>query len=105
MLFKTPRLAEMRCGAGGTFMKRIIGLPGETVRETEGRIYINEKQLSEPYVPPERRDHNPSQTFHVPKNHYFMIGDNRQQSCDSRVWGSVPRTNIEGKVVKIERPS
>jgi signal peptidase I len=105
VVFKTPPKARLRCGAGGTFVKRLIGLPGETVRETKGRIYINDQLLSETYIRNDRRDRNPTQVFKVPKGEYFMIGDNRQQSCDSRSWGSVPRRNLIGEVVRVDRPA
>ena len=104
VVFKTPPKARLRCGAGGTFVKRLIGLPGDTVRETDGRVYIDDKLLSEPYIRPERRDRNPTQVFHVPKGEYFMMGDNRQQSCDSRSWGSVPRKNLIGEVFAVYWP-
>jgi signal peptidase I len=98
VVFNTPPLAEDRCGAGGTFVKRLIGLPGETVSEDNGIVSINGKPLKEPYVQPSRRDHEPARTWHVPKGFYFMMGDNRAQSCDSRVWGPVPRKNLIGEV-------
>jgi signal peptidase I len=97
VVFKTPPGAQARCGAGGTFVKRLIGLPGETVNERNGFVYIDGKKLNEPYIKPDRRD-NQSGTWHVPKGSYFMMGDNRASSCDSRVWGSVPRKNLIGEV-------
>ena len=104
VVFETPPKARLRCGAGGTFVKRLIGLPGETVRVTDGQVYINGKLLPEPYIRPDRRDHNPTQTIHVPKGQYFMMGDNRQQSCDSRQWGAVPRANLIGEVFAVYWP-
>jgi signal peptidase I len=104
VVFETPPKARLRCGAGGTFVKRLIGLPGETVRVTDGQVYINGKLLHEPYIRADRRDHNPTQTFQVRKGEYFMMGDNRQQSCDSRQWGGVPRANLIGKVFAVYWP-
>jgi signal peptidase I len=98
VVFNTPPLAAQRCGAGGTFVKRLIGLPGDTVSEDNGVVSINGKRLDEPYVKPDRRDHEPARTWHVPQGFYFMMGDNRSQSCDSRVWGPVPRANLIGEV-------
>jgi signal peptidase I len=104
VVFKTPALAETKCGAGGTFVKRLIGLPGDSVRDDNGIVYINGKELDEPYIKPDRRDHGSSQTWQVPKGEYFMMGDNRAESCDSRSWGAVPRKNIIGKVIAIYWP-
>ena len=56
VVFKTPPLAALSCGAGGTFVKRLIGLPGETWAEKDGYVYINGKRLNEPYVQSPRRD-------------------------------------------------
>ena len=98
IVFNTPTArAEAACNASGTFVKRLIGLPGETVRESNGVIFINGKKLNEPYIQPGRRDHQ-SGTWFVPKGHYFFMGDNRLQSCDSRRWGSVTRSAIIGEV-------
>ena len=97
VVFDTPPETVERCRAGGTFVKRIIGLPGETVSERNGRIFIDGRPLDEPYVRPERRD-TESGGWEVPEGHYFMMGDNRRNSCDSRRWGSVPRANLIGTV-------
>jgi signal peptidase I len=105
--FRTPAAAVQSCGAGGVFLKRLIGLPGETVREdAHGFITINGKKLSETYVSPASRaddslDYN--KTWRVPSGMYFMLGDNRGASCDSRRWGAVPGSNIIGVVAKIIR--
>jgi signal peptidase I len=103
VVFKTPPDARTRCGAGGTFVKRLIGLPGENVemrlRRGYAYVYIDGKQLDESgYLKQARRDTGPAKVFKVPEGQYFMMGDNRSQSCDSRVWGPVPRKNIIGKV-------
>lgn len=102
VVFETPRAAKTRCGAGGTFVKRIIGLPGETVqirlRQGAAYVFIDDRRLEEPYIEKDRRDIGPAESFKVPQGHYFVMGDNRAQSCDSRVWGSVPRENLIGKV-------
>jgi signal peptidase I len=105
IVFKTPPLAKQRCGAGGTFVKRLIALPGETWEEKNGFIFINGKKLIEPYVKPDRRDTGTSYpTRKIPAGTYFMMGDNRTQSCDSREWGPVPRKNLIGEVFFVYWP-
>jgi signal peptidase I len=111
VVFDTPPLAKRSCGASGTFVKRVIGLPGEKWEERDGDIYINGRRLNEPYVKATRRDvqthflrdlpsGNGSRlgVDRIPKGMYLMMGDNRASSCDSRVWGLVPRGNLIGKV-------
>ena len=107
VVFKTPDAAKIKCGAGGTFVKRIIGLPGDKLQvrviRGNGYVFINGRQLNEPYIQAIRR--SPASQYPagggvltVAKDNYFMMGDNRSQSCDSRFWGTVPRGNIIGKV-------
>jgi signal peptidase I len=103
IVFKTPPEAKARCGAGGTFVKRLIGLPGETVSERNGRVFVDGKPLVERYIEASRRDHRTA-TWHVPKGRYFFMGDNRSQSCDSRDWGPVPRDRIIGKLIVLYWP-
>jgi signal peptidase I len=102
VVFKTTPAVQRKCSAGGTFVKRIVGLPGETVRLRliRGReyVYINGRRLEEPYIQPRRRAFGPEATYKVPKGKYFLMGDNRSSSCDSRQWGGMPRGNILGKV-------
>jgi signal peptidase I len=99
-VFKTPPRTASSCHTetGATFVKRVVGLPGETISERSGTIYVNGRRLSEPYVSPTRRDTR-SGSWTVPKNSYFMLGDDREWSCDSRDWGSVPRKDMIGPVV------
>jgi signal peptidase I len=98
VVFHTPPLAAARCGAGGTFVKRLVGLPGELWEERGGYIYINGKRLAEPYIRADRRDSRTIAPMRIGKNQYFMMGDNRASSCDSRAWGTVPHQNLIGKV-------
>jgi signal peptidase I len=102
VVFDTPDAARVKCGAGGTFVKRLIGLPGETVevrlRRGEGYVFVNGRELDEPYIGNGRRSTEEFGPVKVPQSAYFMMGDNRSQSCDSREWGSVPRQNLIGKV-------
>jgi signal peptidase I len=105
IVFKTPPQAVRRCGAGGTFVKRLIGLPGETWEERNGFVYIDGKKLIEPYVKGDRRDTATSYPQRkIPPGQYFMMGDNRTQSCDSREWGPVPRKNLIGEVFAVYWP-
>jgi signal peptidase I len=100
VVFNTPKAAQEMCGASGTFVKRLIGLPGDTVTEKNGgNVYIDGKKLNEPYIKPDRRARDSTTgTWRVPQGEYFFMGDNRGESCDSRRWGSVPRKNLIGKV-------
>ncbi len=110
VVFKTPPAAQAACLTGGganggdTFVKRLIGLPGDRWREQDGYIYINGKKLDEPYIEQERRDADTFPEKTVPKDQYIMLGDNRSSSCDSRRWGAVPRKNLIGPVFAIYWP-
>lgn len=84
------------------YIKRIIGLPGERIKIERGVIFINNEQLTEDYLPDSfqtlsGRFLKEGQTYSIPDNQYFVIGDNRNHSSDSREWGSVPRSNIIGR--------
>jgi signal peptidase I len=98
VVFTPPASAAKQCGVSGSQVERVIGLPGETVSEQTGRVLIDGKPLNEPYVKPANRD---SQTaaWHVPAGSYFLMGDNRARSCDSRKFGSVAKQAIVGRVV------
>jgi signal peptidase I len=100
VVFEAPKDA---CGVGGTFVKRLIGLPGDTVSEVNGFVYVDGHPLHEPYVQPDLRDHL-TQSWHVPAGHYFFMGDDRINSCDSRTWGSVPRSSLIGPIMLIYWP-
>jgi signal peptidase I len=114
VVFNTPSEAALKCGEGGTFVKRVIGLPGETIREDDkGFIWIRAPgsikfvKLKEPYLSARSRlaDTNHfSEGWQVPRGDYFMMGDNRSASCDSRTWGSVPRNKLIGIVFFVYWP-
>jgi signal peptidase I len=98
IVFKTPtKRAQAACNASGTFVKRLIGLPGDRVSYRHDVLSINGKVLKEPYIKPERAGGKQG-TWPVPPGQYFFMGDNRRASCDSRAWGTVPRKNIIGEV-------
>ena len=103
VVFQTPPLAEARCGAGGKFIKRVIGLPGDRWEERSGFVYIDGNKLDEPYITTARRDSRTIAPITIGPASYFMMGDNRVFSCDSRAWGTVAAANLIGKVVKIAR--
>jgi signal peptidase I len=97
------------------FIKRVVGLPGETVEVREKKVYINGQPLDEPYVhflqPPSiNSEFHETTSFDVrerygpvtvPPNQYFVMGDNRDNSQDSRYWGFLPRENVKGKALLI----
>jgi signal peptidase I len=87
-----------------SYIKRIIGLPGDVVEIVEGTVYVNGIRLDEPYVPAEYRDHMSLAKTLVPANHYFVLGDHRSSSNDSRAWGFVDRREIYGKAVFVYWP-
>jgi signal peptidase I len=98
-VFRTPPATARRCGTGGTFVKRVIGLPGEVVEERSGRVFVDGRPLAEPYVDPRERDGRTQRWPRLAPGRYFVLGDNRLDSCDSRFWGPVPRANFIGPVV------
>jgi signal peptidase I len=102
VVFEAPKAAKEDCGEGGTFVKRLIGLPGDLVHEDpHGFIFIDRHRLDEPYVSAHRRRQDTEyagESWRVPAGRYFFMGDNRGQSCDSRRWGAVPRGDLIGPV-------
>lgn len=83
------------------FIKRIIGLPGESVAVTDGKIYINGQPISESYLPASQITPDgkfiSGKTVTVPTNSYFVVGDNRKNSYDSRSWGFITKDKITGR--------
>jgi signal peptidase I len=80
------------------FVKRVIAKEGDTVRIVDGRVYVNDVPLHDDYVPPEFRSHDDWGPTVIQQGYYFVMGDHRNNSSDSRHWGSVPKKYIVGKV-------
>ncbi|MGH3024353.1 MAG: signal peptidase I [Gaiellaceae bacterium] len=103
VVFETPQEAQNVCPApAGVFVKRLVGLPGDTLEIRGDTLYVNDQPLDEPYLLDGAGFEFGPQT--VPEGEYFMMGDNREQSCDSRDWGSVPRENLIGPVFALYWP-
>ena len=96
-----------------SYIKRVIGLPGDRVRIDSGQVFVNDRALVEDYVADENKDKvswppvvpgQPPYDQVVPASDYFVLGDHRSSSSDSRSWGYVPRENIYGKAVFVYWP-
>jgi signal peptidase I len=111
VVFRRP--ADENCGGQpvADLVKRVIGLPGETISLTKGSkgyVMINGKRLDETWLPtsvqgktfpgPAGKPYSLAKPYVIPANDYFVMGDNRTDSCDSRYWGPIPRSLIVGKV-------
>ena len=98
------------CGgqAVNDLVKRVIGLPGDVVSLGQGHVYVDGRRLDESWLPPAEQGvtemgppgptYDLAQPYKVPANDYYVMGDNRTDSCDSRYWGPIPRSLIVGKV-------
>ncbi len=87
-----------------SYIKRVIGLPGDRVAIREGTVYVNGTPLREDYVPAQYRDRQSRPPVEVPPDHYYVLGDHRNSSNDSRSWGPVHRRQIYGKAVFVYWP-
>ena len=82
-----------------SFIKRVVGVPGDLVAIRDGQVYINGELLQERYVPRGYQDFDSYPPTRVKDGHYYVLGDHRNASNDSRSWGLVPRRFIYGKAV------
>jgi signal peptidase I len=96
-----------RCGGDGDLVKRVIALPGQTIYSAGNTVYVNGRPLAEPYLPrtdplgPPIPDASRAHPFRVPAGDFYMMGDNRAISCDSRFWGPIKGSSIVGRVVML----
>ena len=82
-----------------SFIKRVIGVPGDRIEILRGRVLRNGEPVDEPYVLPQYFDFESYRTVTVPDGYYYVLGDHRNSSNDSRSWGLVPQRNIFGKAI------
>jgi signal peptidase I len=87
-----------------SYIKRVIGLPGDMVEIQDGTVLVNGKAIEEDYVPDNFRDRQSYSRTIVPSDRYFVLGDHRSSSNDSRAWGTVERRHIYGKAVFVYWP-
>ncbi|MGH9674904.1 MAG: signal peptidase I [Bryobacteraceae bacterium] len=87
-----------------SYIKRVVGLPGDTVEIENGEVIVNGHTLIEDYVPEEFRDHFSMQVTRISDSEYYVLGDHRSSSNDSRIWGPVHRRYIYGKAVFVYWP-
>jgi len=98
VVFKQPKEPEI------DFIKRVIGLPGETIQLRDGRLFVDGEPIPEPYVEEQYRRQDPRRNFGpavVPPGEYLVLGDHRDQSQDSRFWGTVPRGLMKGRALLV----
>jgi signal peptidase I len=106
VVFSHPPLDDCP-GPGGDLVKRVIALPGQTIYSAGNSIYVNGRLLAEPYLPPDDPlgpsipDASRQHPYRVPAGEFYMLGDDRADSCDSRYWGPIKGSSIVGKVVLV----
>jgi signal peptidase I len=99
VVFKAPPDVARICNDSVTdLVKRVIGLPGDVLTTKGNTIYRNGKRLDQKWSVFPAMGPNPIKDVTVPAGQYFMMGDNHANSCDSRMWGTVPKSDIIGKV-------
>jgi signal peptidase I len=94
VVFKRPPGEQQKIN---DLIKRVIGLPNDTVQTEAGHIFVNGQQLNEPYLPAGTVSLNIDQPVHVPPGYYWVMGDNRTNSADSRSFGPIPKSLIVGR--------
>ena len=97
IVFDRPDSAPAAAGEPEDLIKRVIGLPGETIETRDGVVYIDGEQLDEPYLEPDTFTGNLEEPITVPEGEVFVLGDNRGNSSDSRFIGPIPIDSIEGR--------
>ncbi|MBD3366227.1 signal peptidase I [candidate division WWE3 bacterium] len=89
-------------------IKRVIGLPGETIKIQEGNVYINNEKLAEPYTKGQKTKAGQAleegKSYEIPENSYVLLGDNRKESIDSRKWGFMPLEDITSRAILVYYP-
>jgi signal peptidase I len=107
VVFSRPPLDNCGGPQEGDLVKRVIALPGQTIYSSGNSIYLNGRLLAEPYLPrydplgPPIPDASSQHPYRVPSGEFYVLGDNRAISCDSRYWGPVKGSSIVGKVVLV----
>jgi signal peptidase I len=107
VVFSHPPLDHCGGTQADDLVKRVIALPGQTIYSSGNNIYINGKLLAEPYLPhydplgPAIPDASKQHPYRVPAGEFYVLGDNRAISCDSRYWGPIKGSSIVGKVVLV----
>jgi signal peptidase I len=107
VVFSRPPLDNCGGPQEGDLVKRVIALPGQTIYSSGNSIYLNGRLLAEPYLPrydplgPPIPDASSQHPYRVPPGEFYVLGDNRAVSCDSRYWGPVKGSTIVGKVVLV----
>ena len=114
IVFSRPPAENCGGPAVNDLVKRVIGLPGEMISLSNGYVYINGKRLNETWLPsseqgitvagPAGNNANLTHPYSVPAGDYYVLGDNRTDSCDSRYWGPVDASLVVGKVVQTKGP-
>jgi signal peptidase I len=104
-VFEATDVIRARCNQGGAFVKRIVGLPGETVTiDGSGGVSIDGRRLDESEYLDDGRRGGHFGSWQVREDEYFLLGDNRRTSCDSRTWGALPEQSLIGEVFAIYWP-